>query len=78
MFLREIEGFIAVVAYCCHRYCMAIKADIMLAFRRARAKIFSSFRACFQQHAQPIPGYPSETHVWKVNSRSKMQQAKHA
>jgi len=30
MFLREIEGFIAVVvAYCCHRYCMAIKADIM-------------------------------------------------
>jgi hypothetical protein len=30
MFPREIEGFIAVVAYRCHRYCMAIKADVML------------------------------------------------
>ena len=26
MFPREIQGFIAVVAYRCHRYCMAIKA----------------------------------------------------
>eukprot|EP00984_Skeletonema_dohrnii_P001743 scaffold581_cov96-Skeletonema_dohrnii-CCMP3373.AAC.3 len=31
------RGPIAVVVYCCHRYCMAIKADIMLAFRRAGA-----------------------------------------
>jgi len=45
---------------------------------RAGKDLFLLSCACFRQHAQPIPGYPSETHVWKVNSRSKMQQAKHA
>eukprot|EP00984_Skeletonema_dohrnii_P015644 scaffold6785_cov76-Skeletonema_dohrnii-CCMP3373.AAC.2 len=44
----------------------------------ARAKIFFSFRAHASGSMRNLPGYPSETHVWKVNSRSKMQQAKHA
>ena len=50
--------------------CVVDEKDF-LQFRRARAKIFFLSRACFRQHEQPIlPGYPSETHVWKVNSRS--------
>jgi len=40
MFPREIEGFIAVVAYRCHRCCMAIKADIMLVVLLGVGKIW--------------------------------------
>ena len=45
--------------------CVVDEKDF-LQFRRARADLFLLLRACFRQHEQPIPGYPSETHVWKV------------